>query len=92
MLVTGSNGVQVPLGQVAEIRQVSGPAMINSENGLLEVSVLLNARGRDPGSVIAETVRKPGWQCIAVEFVTQAARNLDVVRQTLEQAVGTSLP
>src|SRR5258708_26102880 len=28
--------------------------MINSENGLLEVSVLLNARGRDPGSVITE--------------------------------------
>jgi Cu(I)/Ag(I) efflux system membrane protein CusA/SilA len=28
--------------------------MINSENGLLEVSVLLNARGRDPGGVIAD--------------------------------------
>jgi Cu(I)/Ag(I) efflux system membrane protein CusA/SilA len=54
VLVTGSNGAQIPLGQVAEIRQVSGPAMINSENGLLEVSVLLNARGRDPGSVIAD--------------------------------------
>jgi Cu(I)/Ag(I) efflux system membrane protein CusA/SilA len=54
VLVTGSGGAQVPLGQVADIRQVSGPAMINSENGLLEVSVLLNARGRDPGSVIAD--------------------------------------
>jgi Cu(I)/Ag(I) efflux system membrane protein CusA/SilA len=54
VLVTGSTGTQIPLGQVAEIRQVSGPAMINSENGLLEVSVLLNARGRDPGSVIAD--------------------------------------
>jgi Cu(I)/Ag(I) efflux system membrane protein CusA/SilA len=53
VLVTGSNGAQIPLGQVADIRQVSGPAMINSENGLLVVSVLLNARGRDPGSVIA---------------------------------------
>jgi len=31
--------------------------MINSENGLLEVSVLLNARGRDPGSVIADAER-----------------------------------
>jgi Cu(I)/Ag(I) efflux system membrane protein CusA/SilA len=54
VLVTGTSGAQIPLGQVAEIRQVSGPAMINSENGLLEVSVLLNARGRDPGSVIAD--------------------------------------
>jgi Cu(I)/Ag(I) efflux system membrane protein CusA/SilA len=54
VLVTGATGTQIPLGQVADIRQVSGPAMINSENGLLEVSVLLNARGRDPGSVIAD--------------------------------------
>jgi len=54
VLVTGPTGTQIPLGQVADIRQVSGPAMINSENGLLEVSVLLNARGRDPGSVIAD--------------------------------------
>jgi copper/silver efflux system protein len=54
VLVTGANGAQIPLGQVADIRQVSGPAQFNSENGLLEVSVLLNARGRDPGSVIAD--------------------------------------
>jgi Cu(I)/Ag(I) efflux system membrane protein CusA/SilA len=54
VLVSGANGAQIPLGQIADIRQVSGPAMINSENGLLEVSVLLNARGRDPGSVIAD--------------------------------------
>jgi Cu(I)/Ag(I) efflux system membrane protein CusA/SilA len=54
VLVTGANGAQIPLGQVADIRQVSGPAQINSENGLLEVSVLMNARGRDAGSVIAD--------------------------------------
>jgi Cu(I)/Ag(I) efflux system membrane protein CusA/SilA len=54
VLVTGANGAQIPLEQVADIQQVSGPAQINSENGLLEVSVLLNARGRDPGSVIVD--------------------------------------
>jgi Cu(I)/Ag(I) efflux system membrane protein CusA/SilA len=54
VLVTGATGAQIPLGQVADIRQVSGPAAINSENGLLEVSVLLNARGRDQGSVITD--------------------------------------
>ena len=54
VLVTGANGAQIPLGQVADIRQVSGPAQINSENGLLEVSVLMNARGRDAGSIIAD--------------------------------------
>jgi Cu(I)/Ag(I) efflux system membrane protein CusA/SilA len=66
VLVTGPGGAQVPLGQVAQIRQVSGPAMISSENGLLVVTVLLNVRGRDVGSfvdevrkVVAETVRLP---------------------------------
>jgi Cu(I)/Ag(I) efflux system membrane protein CusA/SilA len=57
VLVAGANGMQIPLAQVVDIRQVSGPAMINSENGLLQVSVLLNARGRDPGSVIADAER-----------------------------------
>jgi Cu(I)/Ag(I) efflux system membrane protein CusA/SilA len=54
VLVTSPNGTQVPLGQLAEIRQVSGPAMVSSENGLLVVTVLLNVRGRDVGSFISE--------------------------------------
>ena len=64
--VPAPNGMQVPLGQLAEIRPVSGPAMIGSENGLLVVSVLLNVRGRDVGSfveeaetIVAETVTLP---------------------------------
>src|SRR5438093_848770 len=66
VLVAAPNGTPVPLGQLAAIRQVSGPAMISSENGLLVVTVLLNVRGRDVGSfvdearqVIARTVPLP---------------------------------
>ena len=66
VLVAAPNGTPIPLGQLAEIRQVSGPAMISSENGLLVVTVLLNVRGRDVGSfvdearqVIARTVQLP---------------------------------
>jgi len=51
------SGAQVPLAEVTDIRQVSGPAMIGSENGLLVVSVLLNVRGRDVGSFIEEARR-----------------------------------
>jgi Cu(I)/Ag(I) efflux system membrane protein CusA/SilA len=51
------SGAQVPLAEVADIRQVSGPAMIGSENGLLVVSVLLNVRGRDAGGFIEEARR-----------------------------------
>src|SRR6059036_3166710 len=54
VLVTAPTGTQVPLGQVAEIRNVSGPSMISSENGLLVVAVLLNVRGRDVGSFVDE--------------------------------------
>jgi Cu(I)/Ag(I) efflux system membrane protein CusA/SilA len=54
VLVTAPNGTQVPLGQLAAIRRVEGPAMIGSENGLLVVTVLLNVRGRDVGSFVDE--------------------------------------
>ncbi|OLB98615.1 MAG: hypothetical protein AUH30_07260 [Candidatus Rokubacteria bacterium 13_1_40CM_68_15] len=57
VLVTAPNGTQVPLGQVADIRHVSGPSMISSENGLLVVTVLLNVRGRDVGSFVEEARR-----------------------------------
>ncbi|MGH7331970.1 MAG: efflux RND transporter permease subunit, partial [Candidatus Rokuibacteriota bacterium] len=52
--VPAPSGAQIPLAQVAEIRQVPGPAMISSENGLLVVTVLLNVRGRDVGSFVEE--------------------------------------
>src|SRR5439155_15657919 len=54
VLVTAPNGAQVPLGQLADIGQVSGPAMVSSENGLLVVTVLLNVRGRDVGGFVDE--------------------------------------
>jgi copper/silver efflux system protein len=54
VLVTAPNGTQVPLAQLADIRSVSGPSMISSENGLLVVTVLLNVRGRDVGSFVDE--------------------------------------
>jgi Cu(I)/Ag(I) efflux system membrane protein CusA/SilA len=57
VLVTAPNGTQVPLGQLAELRQVAGPAMISGENGLLVVTVLLNVRGRDVGSFVEEARR-----------------------------------
>jgi Cu(I)/Ag(I) efflux system membrane protein CusA/SilA len=58
VLVAAPSGAQVPLGQLAEIRRVNGPAMISSENGLLVVSVLLNVRGRDVGGFVDEARRE----------------------------------
>ena len=47
-------GATVPLAQVAKIRTVEGATMIQSENGLLRGTVLLNVRGRDVGSFVEE--------------------------------------
>jgi len=48
------NGGTVPLSQVADVRTVEGATMIQSENGLLRGTVLLNVRGRDVGSFVDE--------------------------------------
>ena len=52
--VTSPSGAPIPLSELAEIRYVEGPAMIQSENGLLRGTVLLNVRGRDVGSFVEE--------------------------------------
>ena len=57
VLVAASNGAQIPLAQLASIQVVMGPAMISSENGLLRGSVLMNVRGRDVGSFVADAQR-----------------------------------
>ncbi|MBK9214684.1 MAG: efflux RND transporter permease subunit [Chloracidobacterium sp.] len=49
-----ANGGTVPLAQVADVRKVEGATMIQSENGLLRGTVLLNVRGRDVGSFVDE--------------------------------------
>jgi len=45
---------QVPLAQLAEIKTVSGPAMLRDEDGLLTGYVYIDLAGRDPGSYISE--------------------------------------
>lgn len=51
-----SNGTQIPLGQIADIRMVNGPAMIRDENGRLSgyVYVDLDTSKRDIGSYVAD--------------------------------------
>jgi len=91
VLVGAPNGTQVPLAQLATLRQVEGPSMISSENGLLVVSVLLNVRGRDVGGFVeearhhvAQRVRLPagyyiGWSGQYENEVRARARMLVVI-------------
>jgi Cu(I)/Ag(I) efflux system membrane protein CusA/SilA len=45
---------QVPIAQLAEVRLVSGPAMLRNENGLLNGYVYVDVADRDVGSYVAD--------------------------------------
>lgn len=44
----------VPLSELADVKIVTGPPMISSENGQLRAIVYLNIRGRDMGSAMVD--------------------------------------
>jgi len=54
VLVAAPSGRQIPLGQVATIRRVTGPSEIASENGRLRVFVQANVQDRDLGGFVQE--------------------------------------
>jgi len=52
---TSSSGkMQIPLGDIVDIKITSGPPMISSENAMLRSIVFLNVRDRDMGSFVNE--------------------------------------
>jgi cobalt-zinc-cadmium resistance protein CzcA len=57
LLVPSPDGARIPLGELAEIREVEAPAQVSRENGMRRVVVECNIRGRDMGGFVAE-VRK----------------------------------
>jgi len=67
VLVSTKDGAQIPIAQLVDIYFVTGPAMINSENGLLRAYVLMNVRGgrdmvgfvEEASKVVADKVKLP---------------------------------
>jgi Cu(I)/Ag(I) efflux system membrane protein CusA/SilA len=62
VLIPTLAGAQIPLAQLADIRVVSGPAMIRDEDGQLSGYVYVDMAGRDIGSYVAEAKRKVAEQ------------------------------
>lgn len=58
ILVPAMDNGYVPLGQIAKIRIVEGPAMLNSENGIPRAYVLVNVRGRDLMGFVREASKR----------------------------------
>ncbi len=54
VLVSGPNGQQIPIAQVASIRLSAGPSMLRDENGMLNGYVYVDVAGRDVGSYVEE--------------------------------------
>lgn len=90
--VMASNGAQIPIAQIADIKLVSGPGMIRDENGRLSgyVYVDLDTSKRDIGSYVAEAKKvinqqvqmPPGYQLIwsgQFEYMESAKKRLMVV-------------
>ena len=48
------NGASIPLGQVASVKLVQGPASIRTENAQLAAYIFVDARDRDLGSYVAD--------------------------------------
>lgn len=57
LIVTGPHGERVPLGTIATVREVEGPAEISHLNSSRLIVVEGNVRGRDMGSFVSD-VRK----------------------------------
>jgi Cu(I)/Ag(I) efflux system membrane protein CusA/SilA len=58
VVVPAMNGrMQIPVGQLATVKLVSGPAMLRDENGLLAGYVYVDVAGRDIGSYVTEAKR-----------------------------------
>ena len=62
VLIPTTNGAQVPLGQLAELRLTSGPAMIRDEDAQLAGYVFVDMAGRDIGSYVEEAKKKVAEQ------------------------------
>jgi copper/silver efflux system protein len=57
LVPVGDGRRQIPLGQLATVRQVSGPSMIRDEDGLLTGYVYVDIAGRSPSKYIADAKR-----------------------------------
>jgi cobalt-zinc-cadmium resistance protein CzcA len=58
ILIPTPNGARVPLGQVAALRRVEGPAQISREDFMRRVVVEVNVRDRDLGGFASEAREK----------------------------------
>jgi len=58
MQILSSTGARIPLSQLASIKLIDGPTIIQREDGKRQISVRTNIRERDQGSFVKEAQEK----------------------------------
>jgi cobalt-zinc-cadmium resistance protein CzcA len=58
LTIPAEGGARIPLGQLAKVSVVEGPAQIGRERGMRRVAAEVNIRGRDLGGFVGEVKRK----------------------------------
>lgn len=58
LLIPSPTGALIPLGQLAKVHVVEGPAQISRESGQRRIVILSNVTGRDIGSFVQEAQQK----------------------------------
>ncbi len=90
VLVPLPNGASIPLGQVATVKLVQGPASIRTENAQLAAYIFVDARDRDLGSYVADAKKAvaatvkfpPGYYAVwsgQFEYYERAKQRLAIV-------------
>ncbi len=90
VLVPLANGASIPLGQVAKVSLLQGPASIRTENAQLAAYIFVDARERDLGSYVADAKKAvassvqfpPGYRVVwsgQYEYYERAKQRLTVV-------------
>ncbi len=58
LLITTKTGINVPLGQLADVKLIEGPLQISRQDGERRIGIEMNVTGRDIGGFVAEARRK----------------------------------
>jgi copper/silver efflux system protein len=88
VLIPTMNGAQVPLGQLAEIRLTSGPAMIRDEDGQLAGYIFVDMAGRDIGSYVDEAKRKVAEQVqVPIGYILAWSGQYEFIQRAKERLI-----
>jgi heavy metal efflux system protein len=58
ILIPAKTGMNIPLGQLADVTMVEGPVQISRQDGVRRIGIEMNVTGRDIGSFVAEAKQK----------------------------------